>query len=79
MPYVTSVERIGIEKGLQQGLQQGEALFLRRLLVRRFGTLPLWAENRLSEAALVELEVWGDAVLDAKSLEDVFTPIPVEQ
>jgi len=23
MPYVTSVERIGIEKGLQQGLQQG--------------------------------------------------------
>jgi flagellar biosynthesis/type III secretory pathway protein FliH len=23
MPYVTSVERIGIEKGMQQGLQQG--------------------------------------------------------
>ncbi|WDN87059.1 hypothetical protein BuS5_00027 [Desulfosarcina sp. BuS5] len=23
MPYVTSVEKIGIEKGIQQGLQQG--------------------------------------------------------
>jgi hypothetical protein len=76
MPYVTSVERIGIEKGLQQGMQQGEALLLRRLLVRRFGALPLWVESRLAEAALVELEAWGDAVLDAKSLEDVFISRP---
>ena len=79
MPYVTSVERIGIEKGLQQGMQQGGYLLLRRLLVRRFGPLPLWAENRLAEAALAELEAWGDAVLDAKTLEEVFTAIPAEQ
>lgn len=80
MPYVTSVERIGIEKGLQkgmqQGMQQGEALLLRRLLTRRFGALPLWVESRLAEAALVELEAWGDAVLDAKSLGDVFISRP---
>ncbi len=41
MPYVTSVERIGIEKGIQQGIQQGmqrgESLLLLRQLVRRFG------------------------------------------
>ena len=26
MPYITSVERIGIEKGIQQGIQQGVEL-----------------------------------------------------
>lgn len=36
MPYLTSVERIGIKKGFQQG----EALALRRQLSRRFGALP---------------------------------------
>lgn len=34
MPYVTSVERIGIEKGRIEGLQQGLQL-VERLLVRR--------------------------------------------
>lgn len=79
MPYVTSVERIGIEKGMQQGMQQGESLLLRRQLVRRFGPLPNWAENRLIEAALAQLETWGEAVLDAKTLEEVFASIPAEQ
>ncbi len=41
MPYITSVERIGIEKGrqqgMQQGMQQGEAALLERQLTRRFG------------------------------------------
>ncbi|WP_222932445.1 hypothetical protein [Allochromatium humboldtianum] len=37
MPYVTTVEQAGIEKGLQQGVQQGEARTLLRLLDRRFG------------------------------------------
>ncbi len=36
MPYVTSVERIGIRKGIEQGLQQ-ERLLLVRLARRRFG------------------------------------------
>jgi hypothetical protein len=41
MPYITSVERIGIEKGMQQGMQQGmrqgESALLERQLTRRFG------------------------------------------
>jgi hypothetical protein len=47
-PYVTSIERSGIEKGVQQGIQQGiqeglerglaaERALLRRLTLRRFG------------------------------------------
>jgi len=41
MPYVTSVERIGIKKGIligeEKGIPQGEAQILRRQLTRRFG------------------------------------------
>lgn len=56
MRYVTSVERIGIKKGLQQGLQQGELRVLRRQLTRRFGELPAWAETRLQKAPPERLE-----------------------
>jgi len=84
MPYVTSVERMGIEKGIQQGLQQGrqegiqqgEVALLRRLLVRRFGSLPSWAAQRLEQASLEELERWADRVLDAPTLADVFAMEP---
>jgi hypothetical protein len=69
MPYVTSVERMGIEKGLQQG----EATLLRRLLTRRFGPLPEWVEQRLTQSGQADLERWADRVLDAPTLADVFT------
>jgi Domain of unknown function (DUF4351) len=72
VPYITSFERIGIEKGLQQGLQQGEVIMLKRLLTRRFGPLPAWAEQRLEQASPQELEGWADRVLEAQRLEDVF-------
>ena len=80
MPYVTSVERIGIEKGLQQGLQQGrlegklegEAALLLRLLTKRFGPLDEATRNRLNNATLEQLELWAERVLDAKTLDDVF-------
>ena len=68
MPYITSVERMGIEKGLQQG----EVIMLKRLLTRRFGPLPAWAEQRLEQASPPELEGWADRVLEAQRLEDVF-------
>jgi Domain of unknown function (DUF4351) len=68
MPYVTSIERMGIEKGLQQG----EVIMLKRLLTRRFGPLPAWAEQRLEQASPQELEGWADRVLEAQRLEDVF-------
>jgi hypothetical protein len=80
MQYVTSVERIGIRKGLRQGLRQslrqglrqGESRLLRRLLIQRFGELPAWAEARLQEAALEQLETWSERVLEAVTLEEVF-------
>jgi predicted transposase YdaD len=80
MPYITSIERMGIEKGLQagrqqglqEGFQQGEAFLLTHLLVRRFGPLPGWATERLAQASREELEQWVERGLDAQRLEDVF-------
>lgn len=75
-PYVTSIERLAIEEGMQQGMQQGrlagEAHLLSRLLARRFGEVPPWALSRLQAASESELEVWGEALLSAASIEAVF-------
>ena len=64
--------RQGMQQGMQQGMRQGEEVLLRRLLTRRFGALPESIEARLSQADIRQLEIWGDRVLDAKSLEEVF-------
>jgi hypothetical protein len=68
MPYITSIERMGIEKGIHQG----ETLVLRRQLTRRFGPLPAWVEQRLEEASAAQLEAWAERVLEAARLEEVF-------
>ena len=80
MPYITSVERMGIEKGLQQGLQQGklegklegEVALLERQLSKRFGPLTEDTRARLRNATTEQIEIWAERVLDAKTLEDVF-------
>ena len=44
MPYVTSVERLGIQQGLEQGLQQGQLLEARAMVLEavaaQFGAVP---------------------------------------
>ena len=72
MPYVTSAERFGIEKGRQEGRQEGEAALLKRLLARRFGALPDAVQVRLATATIDQLEEWAIKVLDAGSLDEVF-------
>ena len=52
---------------------QVEALLLQRLLVRRFGQLPPDLIQRISQASAAEIELWGDRVLDAESLDEVFS------
>jgi predicted transposase YdaD len=58
-------------EGRQEGRQEGEASVLRRLLTLRFGPLPDWAEQQLSQANTEQLETWAIRVLDANSLESV--------
>ncbi len=62
----------GMEKGIEQGLVMGEAALLLRLLERRFGPLPAATRQRIAAADADTLLLFGDRVLDAQSLEDVF-------
>jgi predicted transposase/invertase (TIGR01784 family) len=55
-----------------EGWTEGEARLLRKLLIRRFGPLPAWAEAKLAGAEPAQLEVWGERVLEAATLEAVF-------
>jgi hypothetical protein len=64
----------GIEKGIEKGVGQGEALLLQRQLARRFGPLPTAVIARIGAASVPEIETWGDRVLDATSLDEVFRP-----
>ena len=84
MKYVTSVERLAIERGMARGKAEGKAEgmaegrtegrieTLTRLLTRRFGPLPEWALTRLQSATPDQLDQWTDGVLEAQTLSEVF-------
>jgi len=88
MPYVTSVERLAIQRGMQQGLEQGleqgrvegklegktekAATILERLLAKRFGPLDEETRKRLDSATLEQLDFWADRILDAATIDAVF-------
>ncbi|MBF0185953.1 MAG: DUF4351 domain-containing protein [Magnetococcales bacterium] len=80
MPYISSVERIGEERGVlrgiqigeQRGKQEGEASVLLRQVQRRFGQVSDDLKAMVISADLSQLEAWTDRILDAKTLDDVF-------
>jgi uncharacterized protein DUF4351/putative YhgA-like transposase len=56
----------------QEGRQEGEAMLLVRLLQKRFGELPASIHARLQSATPKQLEYWGERLLDATSLNELF-------
>ncbi len=84
MRYVTSIERLAIEEGMQKGIQQGmqqgmqqglvegKAQVLTRQLTVRFGELPAWVQERVAQADESMLDSWTEAVFSADSLGAVF-------
>lgn len=62
----------GLRLGLKQGLQQGQIELLRNLLEHRFGPLPEAQRQRLTEGSTHDFERWSRALLDARTLADVF-------
>lgn len=80
MPYVTSVERIGVEKGIQkgiqkgvqQGMQQGTQKALIRVLEKKFGSVPSDIKNNLQQADEEQLLSWVEQALTATTIGDVF-------
>jgi hypothetical protein len=64
--------REGRQEGMREGRKDGEATLLTLQLRKRFGELPESVRTRVSEARPEELEHWGERLLEASSLDDVF-------
>lgn len=62
----------GLQKGIQEGRQKGEAALLLRQLERKFGQLDAKTRRRVQSADAERLLDWGERVLTAERLEDVF-------
>ena len=62
----------GIEIGEARGLLTGQRQTVARQLARRFGPLNPDVEARLASATKDELDYWADALLTARSLDEVF-------
>lgn len=61
----------GQEQGLHEGRQQEACSFLRRLLQKRFGPIPTWAEENLASRSASELEELGVRLLEVGSIEEL--------
>lgn len=72
MRYVTTLERYGIEKGLQQGRQEGEQTLLLCQIKQKFGSIPKHYLQKIKQADAELLLKWGQHILAAEKLEDVF-------
>ena len=71
MPYVTSVERIGIEKGIREGKTEGQRSLILRQLNRRVGELSIAIQSQIDRLSLPQLENLGEALLDFSTIEDL--------
>ena len=60
------------EEGRQEGKQQGEIALLKKQLTRRFGALNHSIQKQLEQATPDQLIQWGENILDAETLEEVF-------
>ena len=76
MPFYEAIMergvRQGMERGMERGREEGEAVLLLRQLNRKFGPLPPEMERKIRSAEPQALMLWGDRVLDARTLDEVF-------
>ncbi|MDN5843794.1 MAG: Rpn family recombination-promoting nuclease/putative transposase [Alcaligenaceae bacterium] len=60
-------------RGEAKGEVKGEAALLQRQLVRKFGTIPAAAQQKIQAATPAQLGAWSLNILDATTLDEVFT------
>jgi hypothetical protein len=69
------------DKGLQRGLEQGRVEgrgegmreLLKRQLIKRFESVPVSIAARIDQATEADVERWGERLLDAGSIDAVFS------
>ncbi len=71
MTYITTGERIGYERGIQEGEQTGEQRLILRQLQRRVGELPEETIAEVQALSVTQLEELGEALLDFTGIDDL--------
>lgn len=61
-----------LEQGRKEGRREGEARLLTRLLERKFGPLDGRVRSRIGKASTKQLHDWGERLISASSLDEVF-------
>jgi hypothetical protein len=69
---VEELKEAGLREGLQEGRQEGHREFLLRQMARKFGTVDRATRRRIEDAEDRQLFAWGENLLTAETLEDVF-------
>jgi predicted transposase YdaD len=64
--------QVGRQAGRQEGRQEAMQTVLRDQLKTKFGRLPKWASQRLTDAPIAQMEKWAKKIVLAKTPEDVF-------
>lgn len=72
MQYITSVERIGIQKGRKEGA----VLLLLRILTHRFGQIPDVIQEQLQTLPVEQIEQLADLALTRNSLLEFMNELP---
>jgi Domain of unknown function (DUF4351) len=67
VPYITSVERIGYDRGKKEEAQS----MLLRQLARKVGSVNDRNLNRINSLSIEKLESLGEALLDFASIDDL--------
>ena len=73
--WISEGEARGLQEGRKEGEAKGRAAILRRQLVKRFGKniIDLRLQERLINSSPEQLDVWAERILDAKTIDEVFS------
>jgi Domain of unknown function (DUF4351) len=77
MPYVTSVEQIGFDRGLHVGgeegaIRQAQSMLLRQL-TRKIGAMSNQTLDQINALSIKHLDSLSEALLDFSSIDDLTT------
>jgi hypothetical protein len=73
MPYITSVEQIGYDRGQEDGAQRQARSLLVRLLNYKFRSIPDRIFTQINTLSIAQLEDLSEALLDFQSIADLTT------
>jgi hypothetical protein len=71
MPYITSVERIGYERGRKEGRVEDRRSIVPRLLERKFGQVSQEMGDRISSLSFDQLDALTLDLLNFNSVDDL--------